>query len=165
MRRMLDPKTLGGGGGSGGTPRHAYRIIKGNSLWYISNTRKDYDQFKIGKMTDATQDILSNDEYQELLSIGTHNAGGIIDDSGEKNLVNWLRIDSKNELGYYECTCGAYRLQTNTIVTMSYKIKSASIIKIVKLFEFIFSYRTSSEVLFFGKNFKNIAQSVDKSEK
>ena len=133
MRRMLEPNAIGGGG-SGGTPRHAYRIIKNNSLWHISYTRKDYDQFKIGKMTNAPQDILSNDEYQELLSIGTHNAGGIIEDSGYSHLVNWLRIDRKNELGYYECTCGAYQLQTNTIVTISYKINSASTIKIVKLF-------------------------------
>ena len=134
MRRMLDPKTLGGGGGSGGTPRHAYRIVEKNSLWYISYTSKDYNQFKVGKMTDAPLDILSNDEYQELLSLGTHNAGGIIKDSGYDHLVNWLKINSKKELGYYDCTCGGYRLHTNTRVNMSYKISSASTMKIVKLF-------------------------------
>ena len=134
MRRMLDPKTLGGGGGSGGTPRHAYRIISQNSLWYISYTSKDYNQFKIGKMTDVPLDILSNDEYQELLSIGTHNAGGTIKDSEYDYIVNWLRIDSKKELGYYDCTLGAYRLQANTRVYISYKISSPTTMKIVKLF-------------------------------
>ena len=135
MRRMLDPKTIeAGGGGSTAPARHAYRIIEEDSLWYISYTSKDYNQFKIGKMTDAPQDILSNDEYQELLSIGTHNAGGIFKDSGYDHLVNWLRIDSKKELGYYDCTIGVYRLQTNTKAFMSHRISSPTKMKIVKLF-------------------------------
>ena len=133
MRRMLDPKTIGGGGG-GSSAIHAYRLIEKSSFWYISYTSKDYDQFKIGKMMDAPTDFLSNDEYNELLSIGTHTAGGIIKDSGYDHIVISFRIDRKEGLGYYECTFSGYRLQDNSQTSMSYKIRSASSIKVVKLF-------------------------------
>lgn len=138
MRRMLDKKELeelgGGGGGGGGSASHAYRIIENSSFWYISYTSKDYGQFEIGKMMDAPTDILSNDEYKELLSIGTHNAGGIIKDSGYDHIVIWFRIDRKEEAGYYGCTFSGYRLQDNTQSFMEHKLRSASSIKVVKLF-------------------------------
>ena len=73
MRRMLDPKTIGGGGG--GSARHAYRIVVDNYCWFLSFTAKDYG-YEIGKKTNIPNDFYTNDNYKDLLSDGYHPAGG-----------------------------------------------------------------------------------------
>ena len=74
MRRMLDPKTIGGGG-STAPARHVYRVLF-DSLWYIAITSKDYG-FTIGEKTSVPSDFLTNDKYEELRSGGIHPAGGM----------------------------------------------------------------------------------------
>ena len=70
MRRMLDPKEVGGS-----STRHAYRILF-DSLWYIAITSKDYG-FEIGEKTFIPSDFSTNDKYKELRSRGIHPVGGL----------------------------------------------------------------------------------------
>ena len=70
MRRMLDPKEVGG---STAPARHAYRVLL-DGLWYIAITSKDYG-FKIGEKT-SVPDFSTNDKYKELRSGGIHPVGG-----------------------------------------------------------------------------------------
>lgn len=72
MRRMLDPKEVGG---STAPARHCYMVLL-DSLWYIAITSKDYG-FKIGENTPVPSDFLKNDKYKELRSGGIHPAGGM----------------------------------------------------------------------------------------
>ena len=73
MRRMLDPKELGGG--STAPARHVYRVLF-DGLWYIAITSKDYG-FEIGEKTSVPSDFLTNDKYKELRSGGIHPVGGM----------------------------------------------------------------------------------------
>ena len=68
-------KELGGGGSSGGTPRHGYMVDIIDSCYYIAYTTKDYN-LQIGETTNEISDFLTNDNYKELRSNGWHPVAG-----------------------------------------------------------------------------------------
>ena len=69
MRRMLDPKTIGGS-----TPaRHGYRILVKGNFYYLAYTKKDYPL--VGNSIDVN-DFKTNPYYKELRENGDYPAGG-----------------------------------------------------------------------------------------
>lgn len=75
MRRMLDPKELGGGGNP--TPaRHCYMIVVNLDFHYIVYTTKDYN-FEIGGEPKLISDFATNNEYEELRDVGSYEAAGV----------------------------------------------------------------------------------------
>ena len=99
MRRMLDPKELGGGGST--TPaRHAYRINNNNNYWYIVYSTKDYN-FEIGKSNYIGSDFDTNDNYKELRSSGIYPANGFVNLSETTYLsVMQIKIDTSSSFPY-----------------------------------------------------------------
>lgn len=95
MRRMLDPKEVGG---STAPARHCYMIVL-DSLWYIAITSKDYG-FEIGKKTSVPSDFLNNDKYKELRSGGIHPAGGMYNTTIPTHLRVQSAVDIINMTGY-----------------------------------------------------------------
>ena len=80
MRRMLDPKEVGGGGGA----RHGYTIFVkdvcvdnenvSSTFHYEIYTTKNYN-LTIGT-ENAIADFLTNEDYKELRAIGSYPAAG-----------------------------------------------------------------------------------------
>lgn len=98
MRRMLDPKTIGGGGGSA---RHAYRIVFDDYCWFLSFTEKDYG-YQIGQKTNIPKDFYTNDIYKDLLSNGYHPAGGYYNGNNTDMLASFVNIYSTGyDIGGY----------------------------------------------------------------
>lgn len=75
MRRMLDPKEVGGGG-STAPARHGYMVVIDYSCFYTVFTTKDYD-FKVGQYTQVNN--IASDEYKELYKPGYYPCGGYFD--------------------------------------------------------------------------------------
>ena len=95
MRRMLDPKEVGGGGGSTAPARHVYDIVVNGSCTYTVYTTKDFN-FPIGK-EQIISDFATNDEYKELRAIGTYPATGYIElSSSKKRLAFKFEVYSTN---------------------------------------------------------------------
>ena len=99
MRRMLDPKTIGGGG----TPRHAYRIVIDNYCWFLSFTENDYG-YEIGQMINIPEDFYTNDKYKDLLSTGCHPAGGYYNGNNADRLASFVQISTGYSIGGYLVT-------------------------------------------------------------
>lgn len=99
MRRMLDPKEVGGGG-STAPARHAYRINNNNNYWYIVYSTKDYN-FEIGKSNYIGSDFDKNDKYKELRSSGIYPANGYVNLSDTEYLsVMQITIDASSSYHY-----------------------------------------------------------------
>lgn len=67
MRRMLDPKEVGGG-------RHGYRVLVKNSFYYLIYTSKDYD-LEVGLETNIPN-FYDNEDYKDLRTSGSYPVGG-----------------------------------------------------------------------------------------
>ena len=94
MRRMIDPKTLGGGGGLTAPARHWYCITDYNKrTYYTIITTKDYD-FPIGKFT-AIENFWTDDKYKPLHAAGSYPGAGLMPYGGEKILMT--RFDFEND--------------------------------------------------------------------
>ena len=124
MRRMLDPKTLGGGGGSTAPARHAYRIIVDTYCWFLSFTEKDYG-YEIGKKIDIPRDFYTNDNYKDLLSKGYHPAGGYYNGDSVDLIVSHVQLSQRNWIG-------GYRPSDKTTTESLFKIQNR-IVQIVQL--------------------------------
>ena len=97
MRRMLDPKEVGG---STAPVRHAYRINNNNNYWYIVYSTKDYN-FEIGKSNYIGSDFDTNDNYKELRSSGIYPANGFVNLSETEHLsVMQIKIDTSSSYPY-----------------------------------------------------------------
>ena len=120
MRRMLDPKELGGKG----SVIHAYRIVVDYYCWFLSFSTKDYG-YEIGKKTDIPTDFYTNDDYKDLLSEGYHPAGGY---------YNGDKLDLISAYVYISTayTIGGYRPSTNVATASMLNIKNR-IVSIVQL--------------------------------
>ena len=97
MRRMLDPKELGGGAPTAPV-RHAYRINNNNNYWYIVYSTKDYN-FEIGKSNYIGSDFDTNDNYKELRSSGIYPANGFVNLS-ETDYLSVMQIKIDTSLSY-----------------------------------------------------------------
>lgn len=92
MRRMLDPKTIGGG--STAPARHWYCITNNNKrAYYTIITTKDYD-FPIGKFTEI-QDFWTNDKYKPLHAAGSYPGAGLMSYGSDNILMT--RFDFEND--------------------------------------------------------------------
>ena len=99
MRRMLDPKEIGGGAPTA-PARHAYRINNNNNYWYIVYSTKDYN-FEIGKSNYIGSDFDTNDNYKELRSSGIYPANGFVNLSETSYLsVMQVKIDTSASYPY-----------------------------------------------------------------
>lgn len=107
MRRMLDPKTIGGGGGSS---RHAYRILIDTFCWFLSFSEKDYG-YEIGKKRDIPSDFYTNDYYQDLRSKGYHPAGGYYNGNESDLIVSYVRLSDNTIAGYRQSEKGTVSVQ------------------------------------------------------
>lgn len=95
MRRMIDPKELGGGGNP--TPEmHCYMVVVNLDLHYIVYTTKNY-AFKIGDEPKLIEDFATNNEYEELRAVGSYEAAGVGKNSNNENeeiVANYFTITS-----------------------------------------------------------------------
>ena len=121
MRRMLDPKELGGGGGSA---IHTYRIVVDYYCWFLSFTTKDYG-YKIGEKTDIPEDFYTNDYYKELLSEGYHPAGGYYNGDKLDLISSYVYIST-------DYTIGGYRPSTKVTTGSTLNIENR-VVSIVQL--------------------------------
>ena len=112
MRRMLDPKEVGG---SPYPAMHAYRIVFNDSFHYIAYTSKDYG-WTIGKPVIIGQ-FETNNKYAELLSAGCHSAGGVYTSDSGAIIVNYFKIISPNNYTVY-----GYNLETKESTEVSAKV-------------------------------------------
>ena len=132
MRRMLDPKTIGGGG-STSTPMHGYSVIIRNQLHYEVYTEKDYD-LKLREVT-SISDFSTNPNYQELHSKGTYPATGYYYKSdndqviGDKVIVTEIQSGGFNLPNY---TIVGYNPVTKQYVTI--QASSSPSISVIKNF-------------------------------
>ena len=128
MRRMIDPKTIGGGGA--GSARHGYRIKNNYDYYYIVYSTKDYN-FEIGKSNSIT-DFNTNDNYKELRSSGTYPANGFIKFSNPKGAylsVMEVEIDASSSYPY---AVRGLRSDNGTFYTNN--VEKLNDVKIIKLF-------------------------------
>ena len=120
MRRMLDPKTIGGG------QTHAYSIIINGSCHYEAYTAKDYN-YKIGDMV-SVDDFMTNTDYNELRTVRFHPASGFYyySDGDLKIVVYGVEVDSqgKSYIRGFDLTNSIYK-KLNTIMQS---------VKIIKLY-------------------------------
>ena len=86
MRRMLDPKEVGG---STAPARHGYMVVMDHSCYYEVYTTKDYD-FKVGQYTQVNN--IRSDEYKELYKPGYYPCGGYFDWASRKILACTLQF-------------------------------------------------------------------------
>ena len=92
MRRMLDPKEVGGG--STAPARHWYCITSDSKrTYYTIITTNDYD-FPIGKFT-RIQDFWTNDKYKPLHAAGAYPGSGLLSYGGDNILMT--RLDLEND--------------------------------------------------------------------
>ena len=92
MRRMLDPKEVGGS--STDPARHWYCITDNNKKnYYTIITTKDYD-FPIGKFT-AIEDFWTNDKYKALPAAGSYPGAGLLSYGSDHILMT--RFDFEND--------------------------------------------------------------------
>lgn len=88
MRRMLDPKEVGGNS----TPAmHGFMITISYDCWFLSFSTKDYG-FEIGKEYIRPDDFFTNDSYKDLRSKGIHPAGGYYDGDSSDLLISSINI-------------------------------------------------------------------------
>ena len=95
MRRMLDPKEVGGGGST----RHHYTIIAGSTKFhYEVYTTKEYG-YEPRKLN-TVWDFKTNNKFQELRAPGYYPASGTWKDAntGHIFIANWIQIDSSNKI-------------------------------------------------------------------
>lgn len=103
MRRMLDPKEVGGGGG--GTETHCYRIAINSYCWFLSYTTKNYG-YRIGENVNIPGDFFTNTNYNDLRSIGYHPAAGAIILENRLLIVGGFKITNQEYIisGHYNDT-------------------------------------------------------------
>lgn len=114
MRRMLDPKEVGG---STAPASHYYMILL-DGLWYLAITSKDYG-FQIGESTPVPSDFLTNDKYKELRSGGIHPAGGMYNYT---TIPTQLRV--QNAIDVINMT--GYDIKTSQVLSVSIQLKRVS---------------------------------------
>lgn len=128
MRRMLDPKTIGGGNT---TPaRHCYMVVVDLNFHYIVYTTKDYG-FEIGKEPKYIPDFETNSQYEELRAVGYYEAGGISKNSLNENeevVVNYFYVNSSKQ-----CNVSGYDITTHKRVVYSL-IPSKTNWRVTKIF-------------------------------
>ena len=130
MRRMLDPKTIGGGGGSTSTAMHGYSVVIGDRIHYEVYTQKDYDL----ELREATyiSDFSTNPKYQELRSNGLYPASGYYYKNdktkiiGDKIQVNEIESSGFHTAEYY---IQGYNLSNNSYEGTTISGPSISVIK------------------------------------
>lgn len=128
MRRMLDPKEVGG---STAPARHAYRINNNNNYWYIVYSTKDYN-FEIGKSNYIGSDFDSNDNYKELRSSGIYPANGYVNLSETAYLsVMQITIDASSS-SHYRYKIQGRKSENGTFSTTNERTLFA--VSIVKLY-------------------------------
>ena len=125
MRRMLDPKEVGGGG----APRHCYSIFVKGRFHYEVYTTKDY-RLQIGKYNNIP-DFISNDDYKELRSAGTYPASGIWynDDASKKQIIVQFEITAGGS--YY---ISGYDIVKGNYSTDGISDSSLNAVNIIKLY-------------------------------
>ena len=124
MRRMLDPKELGGGGGS---QIHGYSVIAGNTCHYEIYTTEDYDWMPIGESVDFSS-IFMEDQYKALRAKGTYPAAGY---SASDNMYVYLFHISDGDmynLKGYDFSSKSYI--STELQSLSYLQKVVSVIKL-----------------------------------
>lgn len=84
MRRMLDPKEVGG---NTAPSRHGYMVVIDYDCFYEVYTTKDYD-LKVGQYTQVN----NIDEYKELYKPGYYPCGGYFDWTSKKILACTLQF-------------------------------------------------------------------------
>lgn len=126
MRRMLDPKTIGGGNT---TPaRHGYMVVIDYILFYVVLTAKDY-AFKVGQQTEVGD--IKSDEYKELYQPGYYPCGGYIGRLEKKILASTFQILNNDTF-----KVSGLDLK-DPAQNMSYNVQtelSSHVIRVVKLF-------------------------------
>ena len=94
MRRMLDPKEVGGG--STAPARHRFMITVSYDCWFLSFSTEDYG-FEIGKEYIRPADFYTNDKYKDLRSTGMHPAGGYYNGDSSDLLVSTIYINPSSK--------------------------------------------------------------------
>lgn len=112
MRRMLDPKEVGG---STAPERHCYRIDINNAFHYIVYTTKNYG-WPIGKMI-VVGNFDTSDKYAELRAVGCYSAGGVYTSGSSATIVNYFEINGNNKYTAY-----GYNLATKEYTEVSVDI-------------------------------------------
>ena len=126
MRRMLDPKEVGG---STAPARHAYRI-NNNNYYYIVYSTKDYN-FEIGKSIYIGSEFDSNDNYKELRSSGVYPANGFINySSPEGSYLSVMQVKIDTSSSYPYTVQGRRSNDGQLATTLELKLYSASIVKL-----------------------------------
>ena len=112
MRRMIDPKELGGGSG---TAMHGYSVVIGNRVHYEVYTKKDYD-LKLREPT-YISDFSTNSKYQELRSNGVYPASGYYyKNDNEKFICDKVQVSEIESGGFHTADyyVNGYNLSTNS---------------------------------------------------
>ena len=131
MRRMLDPKEVGGGTGSA---RHCYSVDVDGQFIYIVNTEKNYN-FTIGKKK-RVSDFMTNPDYEELHAGGSKSFSDywFYPAIGTYKATKTSALVIVNYLGIYDNnTCvvqGTSLDSSNTSVSVSIKLSNISIVKL-----------------------------------
>ena len=124
MRRMLDPKELGGGG-STAPARHGYRIIINDKLHYEIYTTKDYD-WTIGEKINISSKLWTDNNYKELRSPGTYPASGVCQfTNGAEALVSMITITESGYRGE-----NRYSIKDDSFFSGSIPKESSNVVKL-----------------------------------
>ena len=125
MRRMLDPKEVGG---STAPARHGYSIFV-KSIHYEVYTTKDY-AWKIGKYNYIT-DFKSNNNYKELRYSGSYPASGIWynSDGSKKQIIDRFDITAN-----YNLYISGYDIIKGNYSTDGIPDDSLNAVSIIKLY-------------------------------
>ena len=106
MRRMLDPKEVGGS-----SERHAYRIQIYNSACYVVYTTEDIPFFKLRELTTINY---SDKKREALLLTGVFPLSGYLkNDSGDLLITKY--IDVKNKYSGFAYTYNITKATTETL--------------------------------------------------
>lgn len=131
MRRMLDPKEVGGG--STAPARHGYSVVIGNRVHYEVYTEKDYD-FKLREAT-YISDFSINSKYQELRSNGVYPASGYYyKNDNEKFICDKVQVSEMESSGFHTASyyISGYNLSTNSYTGTN--VSSGPSISVIKNF-------------------------------
>ena len=110
MRRMLDPKEVGGGGNPT-QARHAYRIHIYDTACYVVYTTEDIPSLKLRELTTI---YYGDEEYKALQLTGAFPLSGYLkNDAGDLLITKY--IDVKNKLAGFAYTYNITKAQEETM--------------------------------------------------
>ena len=117
MRRMLDPKEVGGGGGE----IHGYRIGGIGTGYYLTFISKNY-HYPIGEPQFVSY-FGTDDKYKELRTPGVYPAGGYYYNISDKSetLLRQVRVDDSGTfiISGYDPVSNSYRSNTEFTIPSS----------------------------------------------